>query len=1452
MKAIKYVWIYVIIITGSGGIAFGQVNADFTADQTTGCSPLVVAFTDNSTGENLTYSWDFGNGNSSTNKNPQATYTSPGTYTVTLTVSNGTATDESNANITVFSNPVADFQGDTKGCTPFTSQFIDNSTVGDAPINEWKWDFRSGFIDSRQNPSYTYTTAGSFDVYLEVVDENGCSGNIEKEAYVDVVQPPTSIFDMAPSVACEAPATVNFNNNSSGSGTITYDWDFGDESSSNDESPSHVFTSFGSYAVTLKVSSDYGCSTSTSKLFNIQDVSASGLLSQDGNSVSSEDVICPGMLDFKATTEDGINVYWDFGDGGFSNDTSGAHYYTNAGTYQIQLIATPGDVCADTVLWTIHVDEIVADFTFSPDYSCQSPVDVSFTSNSTNAVNYSWKFDDNTTSTEQNPVKTYSVSPGENPYTISSTNILSTTLTVENDNGCVSSVTKSMTIKKPTAQFKVDTVQGCKPLTVHFTDISQSDLEITNREWIFGDGEIVNSSQDGISHDYTQPGEFDSKLVITNEEGCTDTSYVITINVGEALEPDFQILPTTFCQNEELKFSYPPHLNEKINKWHYRIGNTPVPLDPAGSDTIWRAKLSGTGQLNAKLVVSYNGCVSETVKEDYLIANGPVAKFQKQMDCSQPFDYVFHGDPDNHVDFKWSFGDGTTNTTDITAMKNYSAEGDYQLEFIAINGTCSDTARELIHVREPEALIMGDTALCAGDSVMFDGSGSYETVNYCFEKYLWQFNDSARPLRTNKDTVYHVFNKPGEHNIQLITYYDNQCFDTAHFKVFAYQPFVGFESDITEGCAPVTINFKDTSMVNVHPFEKWQIDYGDGIDSSYFSGTSNFSHTYYNVGSYTVYFSVTDTFGCEAGVSKQINTANPSAEFTPLTDTETCAGNPVFFSHFYRESDSVRWNFGDGALSGDTSETISHEYADAGEFQVSLIVYQYGCTDTFKTQPDLVKIQKANAHFSVSDSFYNCYPELVEFTHDGIPEKDVAAGLWDFGFKNSTSEYAKNRAFTYPLPGEYTISLNVETSYGCEDNYSRKVMVTGPRGNFSMSAEAVCQGDEVTLTLEDTVDVYSFEWDLGDGNFVSGNPVTHRYYGMGNNIPKLILKGDSGRCLPPPIEDTLYVHELQAGFNIENPALCEKQDIIFSNTSFGQSNNEWRFSNGFTGTSENFASEFNPGDYSAKLIVSNSQGCSDTLYKSFTIHPLPAIWVMPDTFICRGQSVKIHATGGNRINWNPANDIENPSAYETMATPLFTTSYLAVITDSVTGCENQESTLVTVQQPPDIDVSPKDTSIIIGENVTFHIDSLTGYYYHWSPESFFPCPNCATVHATPFESTTITLLVSDDKDCFNIPVNIPVEVREEYSLAMPNSFTPNGDGVNDVVYIRGWGIKNLIEFRVFNRWGNEVFFTDNLTEGWDGTYKGKLQNIDSYAYIVQVETWEGNLVTKKGTITLLK
>lgn len=1434
------------------GLVNAQVTASFTIDEAEGCAPHIVSFTSTSTGSVTSWEWDLGNSNSSSNENPQATYSNPGTYTVTLTVSDGSSTDQVSQTITVFANPVAEFESPQKGCVPFNVQFTDLSTEGDATITNWEWDFLGGFVDNRQNPDFTYSREDQFTVSLKVTDENGCVSTMVKEDYIEVADPPAAIFTISPTVACEIPVDLTFNNMSSGPGNITYAWDFGDETSSTEKTPAKTIDAFGNYVIKLTVNSDYGCETTTEKLFQAQDIVAEGTLSQNGETLSANDQICPGTIEYSASLPDGMSAMWDFGDGGFAHGTEpGTHYYSTPGEYTVLMTAAPGEECADTKSWTITVEDVRADFNFTPATSCMSPATVNFSNTSTNASTFLWEFPDGSKSTVENPTKEFYVPEDDNQYNISTGTEFNTKLTVTSASGCQSNVNKSFIIKKPTARFTVDTIKGCKPLTVNFTDYSFSEQEITNWEWLFGDGNTLDGANSEVEHTYTNEGEYDARVVITNAEGCTDTSYAITIQVGTTVNPDFEIAPLSFCQNEAIAFSYPKTVTPDIDYWHYKIGNTDVPLNPAGNDTTWFAKINETGVLDVTLTVSSNGCISEITKPGYVTSNGPVADFQEEVICSSPYEYRLQGLPVNHTGFKWVFGDGNSTTT-LDTTYTYSSESDYVVEFIAFNGSCSDTARKVIEVREPNATILADTALCAGDSILFDGSASYGAVNYCQERYLWLFNDNTQPVRTNKDTVYHVFNAPGTYQATLITTYDNACKDTITHEVVVYQPKTGFETDFEEGCAPITISFNDTSKAYVHPLQSWHVDYGDGQELNATSSPGFFEHTFFDVGTYSVSMTVTDTFGCSAMVTKEIKTANPSAKFSALTATELCADEPVMFTHNYRGSDSVFWSFGDGLYSEDTSSVITHTYSDHGQYEVSLVVYKYGCADTFSTAADFVKIQKADAYFTLSDTFVNCYPSLIEIKHAGTADSIISGGQWDFGYKNSFSEYAAERQFTYAVPGTYTISLDIETTYGCKDNYSRDMVVTGPRGSFTMDREAICRGEEVTLALKDTIEVFEYEWDLGDGNFVTGSPITHRYYELGDNIPKLILYGDSGRCIPPPVEDTLYVHELSADFAIENPALCEQTNIIFTNHSSGQTSNAWSFSNGNSSVMENFSASFAPGDYQASLIVGNDFGCADTASREFKIHPLPQLWVMPDTAICAGEQAVLRATGGDTIRWAPGSNIANPKAYVTTATPGFTSSYLAVVADTTTGCISQDDLLVTVYQEPDVAVSPEDTSIIIGETVVFRADSLPGVSYRWTPEEFFTCPACATVALTPTASTTVTLNVSDANDCFVIPINIPLEIREEYSLDVPNTFTPNGDGINDVVYIRGWGIQRLVEFRIYNRWGNEVFFTDNLHEGWDGTYNGKLQNIDTYVYVVKVETWEGNVIEKKGTITLLK
>ena len=191
------------------------------------------------------------------------------------------------------------------------------------------------------------------------------------------------------------------------------------------------------------------------------------------------------------------------------------------------------------------------------------------------------------------------------------------------------------------------------------------------------------------------------------------------------------------------------------------------------------------------------------------------------------------------------------------------------------------------------------------------------------------------------------------------------------------------------------------------------------------------------------------------------------------------------------------------------------------------------------------------------------------------------------------------------------------------------------------------------------------------------------------------------------------------------------------------------------------------------------------------------------------------------------------------------------ITD-IYGCTNSDSVYIKVQQEPNVTVSP-DTTIIIGETAYLWASSnQNNMSYTWLPNIAITCLDCKEPDVMPLQTTEYSVYYEDSSGCFAENLYVLVTVLEEYTLDVPNAFTPNGDGVNDIVYVRGWGVKELLEFKIFNRWGQQVFITDDLKQGWDGTYKGIKQNMDTYAYYVKVKLWNNQEMEKQGTINLLR
>lgn len=234
--------------------------ADFSGTPTSGANPLMVQFTDTSTGVINSWSWDFGDGvGTSTLQNPSYTYTTAGTYTVTLTVLGPGGTDQEikSSYINVYDPPDANFSASpTSGIKPLTVQFTDTST---GVITTWSWDFGDGGTSSAQSPSHIYTNAGLYTVSLTVTGPGGTDTEI-KAGYITVSElPPVADFTANRTEGIK-PLTIEFTDNSQNI-INSWAWDFGDGGTSTEQNPYHTYASIGKYTVSLTVTGPGGTNT---------------------------------------------------------------------------------------------------------------------------------------------------------------------------------------------------------------------------------------------------------------------------------------------------------------------------------------------------------------------------------------------------------------------------------------------------------------------------------------------------------------------------------------------------------------------------------------------------------------------------------------------------------------------------------------------------------------------------------------------------------------------------------------------------------------------------------------------------------------------------------------------------------------------------------------------------------------------------------------------------------------------------------------------------------------------------------------------------------------------------------------------------------------------------------------------------------------------------------------
>jgi gliding motility-associated-like protein len=251
-----------------------------------------------------------------------------------------------------------------------------------------------------------------------------------------------------------------------------------------------------------------------------------------------------------------------------------------------------------------------------------------------------------------------------------------------------------------------------------------------------------------------------------------------------------------------------------------------------------------------------------------------------------------------------------------------------------------------------------------------------------------------------------------------------------------------------------------------------------------------------------------------------------------------------------------------------------------------------------------------------------------------------------------------------------------------------------------------------------------------------------------------------------------------------------------------------------------------------------------------SVRPDAVFSVSSDTSVCSKNSRQLNASGGNTYLWSPALFLDNPNISNPVATPDSSITYSVSIKENTCNESAVLFTKLIVLPSPDLQIT-KSNDI----SCTFpsaHLNVYGGEDYKWVPTSGLNNTTISNPVATPLVSTVYTVTTKDVNGCINSDtISVKVDLNENRFFGLPNSFTPNGDGLNDCFGVRYWGQIDKLEFSIYNRFGQKVFFTNNAANCWDGTFKGEPQNAGVFVYMIKAKTICGN-INKKGTVTLLR
>ena len=446
----------------------------------------------------------------------------------------------------------------------------------------------------------------------------------------------------------------------------------------------------------------------------------------------------------------------------------------------------------------------------------------------------------------------------------------------------------------------------------------------------------------------------------------------------------------------------------------------------------------------------------------------------------------------------------------------------------------------------------------------------------------------------------------------------------------------------------------------------------------------------------------------------------------------------------------------------------------------------------------------------------------------------------------------QNPDFKYQNIGTKNVELIVGSSKGCRDTIYQSVDIAAVASLHTLSHDTlICSIDSLQLQAitAGSLGGYDFSWTPAyniTGTAIADPlafPKTTTIYRVSIDDHRGCSSSDSIRV------NVIDRVSLELGPDI---SVCQGDSMLFNPVTDGLKFS-WTPAAGLSNAAQKNP-EAAPSSSTQYSLTASVGHCSTTDAVTISVVPYPQANAGPDTAICYGFSTVLQGSiKAAYFNWTPAHDLANGQSLHPTASPIQTTAYILTVTDTL-GCPKpfRDTVLVTVY-PKVAAFAGNDTSIVV--NQPLQLGASGGHNYSWSPSTGMDDPFIYNPVIKPdpsFDIITYTLTVETADGCFGTDEMTVKVFKTGPDLFVPNAFTPNGDGRNDLLRPIMAGIQKLEFFRVYNRWGELVFSTSQSGSGWDGTLHGQAQPMGTYVYAAQAIDYLGHKITKRGTATLIR